>query len=186
MRLENMQNLRLSFPLAAMLYILLGLCLMLIPDISRKLLCALVGAGAAAYGVLSISAHLPIRHDHALTPGLLTGIGVLAFGVFSLIRPAFLIDFLFTAIALIVLIAGANGTRYALKLRSFGFERWWAPLSFSLAAMLLALSIIFFPGIYGNLLMMLCGGLLTVSGACDLWRMHQMKKYMETDQKTKK
>ena len=87
-------------------------------------------------------------------------------------------DFLFTVIALIVIVSGVNGIRRALRLRSFGFIRWYAQLIASLVTIALSLSVIFFPGFYGNLLMMLCGVLLVFSGTGDLLSLHYLSRYL--------
>lgn len=174
---KRVREIRMSFTLAAVVCIILGLLLIFMPDTSRKLLCTLVGAGVTAYGVLSIASYLLSRSEQAYTPALLLGVCALALGVFSLINPSFLMDFLFTVIGLIVLVTSLSGVRRALQLRRFGFIRWPIPLASSLVTLALALSVIFFPGLYGNLLMMVCGVLLTVDGVSDLLSIHYLSGY---------
>ena len=171
---KRISEIRLSFTLAAMIDIVLGLLLIFMPNTSRKLLCTLVGAGITAYGLLSIVSYLLSKGEQSYTPALLLGICALAFGVFSLIQPTFLMDFLFVVIALIIILASINGIRRALNLRSFGFIRWRAVLICALVTLALALSAVFFPGLYGNLLMMLCGSLLVATGVSDLVSIHYL------------
>ena len=45
---------RMSFSLAAVVYLLLGLFMILAPNTSRKLLCTLIGAGVSIYGLMGI------------------------------------------------------------------------------------------------------------------------------------
>ena len=179
MRFEKIQfrKFHLSFTLAAILSIALGLFLLLMPNTSRKLLCILLGAGTVIYGLTIIIAHLPDRHAHSIVPAFLAGVCALGFGIFMLIHPAFLLDFIFTLLALIVLITSINGIRQAFHLRSLGFIRWQVPLAASLATMLPALSMIFFPGIYSDLLLMICGALLTASGTCELLSRYYLSRY---------
>ena len=174
----RIRELRLSFALTAILSVSLGLFLILMPNTSRKLLCTLVGAGAALYGLTNIISHLPRKHEHTFAPALLADICALALGAFALIHPVFLMDFLFTVLALIVLITSSNGIRHALRLRSLGYMRWRALLFTSLTTSMLALSIIFFPGFYGNLLIMLCGALLAVNGTCELLSRRYLNRYL--------
>ena len=178
MRFFRSGELELSFTLAAALYIILGLFLVLFPGVSRTLLCMLLGAGITLYGLAAILPHLPFRGRTAYAPALLPGICALALGVFSLVNPAFLMNFLFTVLALFVLLASAMGILRALKLRSMGFMHWRAALAASLIQLLLALSILLMPGLYGNLLMMLCGLLLISSGVSDLVGLHYLSRLM--------
>lgn len=178
MRIKKGSEIRLSFTLAAVIYVILGLLLIFMPNTSRRLLCTLVGAGVTAYGLLSVISYLPGRGERAYTPALLLGICALAFGVFSLLLPTFLMDFLFIVIGLIVIVSGVNGVRRALQLRSFGFARWQAPLACALITTALALSVILFPGLYGNLLIILCGILLTADGVSDLVSIHYLNRYL--------
>jgi len=178
MRTRRIREIRISFTLAAVIYIVLGLLLILMPDASRKLLCMLFGAGVSVYGLLNIVSYMLGKGENTYSPALFLGICALAFGVFSLLNPTFLMDFLFTIIALIVVIASISGMRRALRLRSFGFIRWWAPFASSLTTLVLALSVILFPGLYGNLLMMACGALLAFGGVCDLLSIHYLSGYL--------
>ncbi|MBQ2948232.1 MAG: DUF308 domain-containing protein [Clostridia bacterium] len=178
MKSARTREIRISFSLAAIVYLVLGVLLVLMPNTSRRLLCMLVGAGVTVYGLLNILSYMLGKGEHAYTPALLLGVCALAFGVFSLIHPTFLMDFLFTVIALIVLIASINGIRRALRLRSLGFIRWWAALTSPLCTLALSLSILFMPGLYGDLLMMLCGVLLAANGVSDLISLHVLSGYV--------
>lgn len=175
---KRVSEIRLSFTLAAVIYVVLGLLLIFMPNTSRKLLCTFVGLGITAYGLLNIVSYLMSKGEQSYTFTLLLGVCALAFGVFSLINRTFLMDFLFTVIALVVIVSGVNGVRRALRLRGFGFIRWQAPLIAALVTIALSLSVIFFPGFYGNLLMMLCGILLVLSGAGDLCSIHYLNRYL--------
>lgn len=178
MNIKKGREIRMSFTLAAIIYIALGLLLIFMPNTSRKLLCTLVGAGVTTYGILNIISYLLSKGDNSYTPALLLGICALAFGVFSLIQPTFLMDFLFTVIGLIVIIVGVNGIRRALQLRSFGFPHWQALLICAVITILFSLSVIFFPNLYGNLLIMLCGLLLTAGGVSDLMSIRCLNRYL--------
>lgn len=182
MRFPQMRfrELHLSFTLAASLYIVLGLFMLIMPGVSRRLLCVLLGAGVTLYGLANLLAHLPRKGRSFYAAALLPGILALAFGVFSLIHPTFLMNFLFAVLALFVLLASGIGMLRALQLRSMGFMHWRAALSASLVTLLPALSILLAPGLYGNLLMMLCGLLLVASGICDLISLNYLRLHIRS------
>lgn len=171
------REIKLSFSLAAIIYLALGILMLLAPNTSRNLLCTLVGAGTIVYGLLNILPSLIKKGEKNYTLQLLIGVCALAFGVFSLINPTFLMDFLFTVLGVIVCVTSVSGIKRALNLRSFGFARWWAPMLSACTTLLLALSVIFFPGFYGNMLMMAVGLLLIVEAVSNLTSIYFLSGY---------
>ena len=166
--LSSVRELRMSFSLAAVVYLLLGLLMIIAPNTSRRLLCTLVGVGITVYGLLSILPCVLSRGDRRFTLDLFIGACALALGAFSLVKPTFLMDFLFTVLGIVICVTGACGVSRALNLRYYGFARWWAPLCVNLAAIVVALLVIFFPGFFGDMLMMALGILLVIEAVSDL------------------
>ena len=117
------REIKFSFTIAAVVYLALGVLLLLAPNTSRKLLCTLIGAGVSIYGLMGILSFVMDRGSGAYTLELLIGVCALAFGVFSLINPTFLMDFLFTVLGLVVIVTSVSGIKRALNLRTFGYAR---------------------------------------------------------------
>lgn len=170
---------KISFSLAAVVYLLLGLLMLLMPNTSRRLLCTLIGVGISAYGLLNILPFVLAKGDRRLTVDLPVGACALALGVFSLINPTFLMDFLFTVLGIVVCVTSVCGIRRAMNLRYFGFAGWWAPLCANLLALLLALSVIFFPGFFGNMLMRAMGIILIVEAVSDLISLYYLGRFSQ-------
>ena len=165
-----------SFSLAAIVYLLLGLFMIVAPNTSRRLLCTLVGAGILIYGLLDIVPFVLSKGEKRFSFDLLIGACALAFGLFSLINRTFLMDFLFTALGVVICVTSVCGVLRALNLRYFGFAGWWAPLCANLATLVLALCVIFFPGFFGNMLMMVVGIILAVEAVSDLIAIHYLDR----------
>lgn len=177
--LSAAREIKLSFSIAAVVYLALGILLVVAPNTSRKLLCTLVGVGVSVYGLMGILSYVLDRGSSSYTLELLIGVCALAFGVFSLINPTFLMDFLFTVLGLVVMVTSFSGLRRALNLRAFGFSRWWAPMLCALVTMLVALSIVFMPQLYGNMLMMVIGVILIVEAVSDLVSIRQLSRFAD-------
>lgn len=170
---------RVSFSLAAVVYLLLGLLMIVAPNTSRRLLCTLVGVGIMAYGLLSIVPFVMSQGEKRFSFDLLIGICALAFGLFSLINRTFLMDFLFTALGVVVCVTSVCSISRALNLRYFGFARWWAPLCANIATLVIALCVIFFPGFFGNMLMIAMGIILVVEAVSDLISIHYLGRFSD-------
>lgn len=165
-----------SFSLAAIVELLLGLLLALAPNTSSRLLCTLVGVVVLAYGAFNILSYVLDRGMSAYTFELLLGILAAAFGVFVLCNKDFIIKFLFIVLGLVVLVSSIAGIKRALNLRAFGYSRWWAAMMSASATCLIALSIILFPKLYGNMALMIIGLMLIVEAVSDLLSIRRLSR----------
>lgn len=169
-----------SFTLASVVYLVLGLVLLLAPNTSRKLLCTVVSAGVTIYGVLNILSYVLDKGSSAYTLELLIGILALAFGIFSLINPGFLLNILIIALGLVIVVGSISGIKRAVSLKSFGFDRWWLALVSACVTLLFALTIIFYPALYGNALMMFIGLFLIVEAVSDLLSIRKLSRFAKS------
>ena len=167
---------RMSFSLAAVVYLLLGLFMILAPNTSRKLLCTLVGVGVTAYGLFSILGFLLDREMDGLSIELVIGVAALAFGLFSLLNSSFLMDFLIISLGLVIAVSSVSSIKRALNLKSFGYRYWWISLAVAIVTLIVALTFVFCPGVYGDLLMCIIGGILIVESVGDLLTIHRLSK----------
>ena len=173
------RKIRLSFSLAAIVYLALGVLFLLAPNASRSMLCMLVSICVAAYGLFNILSFLIGRREKLMTPALFLGVCACAFGIFSIVNPTFLMDFLFTVVGVMVLVTGVAAVRRALALRAFGYPRWPLSLACSLLCIVFALSIVFFPALYGNALMMAVGLVLIIGAVSDLVSINRLNSYTQ-------
>ncbi|HIS96055.1 MAG TPA: DUF308 domain-containing protein [Candidatus Ventricola gallistercoris] len=174
--LRAAREIKMSFTFSAIACLVIGLVLLLLPNLSQVVLCTTVGIVLVVYGVFNIISFL-MERGPAYTLELLIGIAATALGIFSLINPAFLMSFLFTVLGVLIMVGSICGIRRALNLRAFGFAQWWAAMLSSCATLLLALSIVLFPGVYGNMLMMVIGILLIVESVSDLLAIRRLSHF---------
>lgn len=167
----------LCFSLSSLFSLALGLVLIFAPHASKTLLCAVIGAGVTAYGFMSLLPFLLDRKSSFHAPALPVGVCALAFGIFSLLRPAFLLNVLFIVLGLIAALASIGGVRRSLRLHTFGDVRWTIPLLLSLGTFVLALTFVFFPGFYGNTLMRIIGFVLCLQASVDLLTLKRLSHY---------
>ena len=170
-----LRRLRISACAGACVCLILGLILFFAPGTSRRLLCALVGSGLLLFGAFSLIAYALARQEGAILE-LIFGVAASAFGLYSLINPDFLTDFLFIALGSVIVVAGIDGIRRALRLRALGYARWWGPMSSAAVSLLIALSVIFFPALYGNMIMRIIGALLIAGAAGDLFSLYRISR----------
>ena len=174
--LKTIKGIRLNASLATLAYLILGVVLLLLPNTSKRVLCTLVGVGVTAYGLFSILGFLLDRETDALSVELVIGVAALAFGLFSLLNSSFLMDFLIISLGLVIAVSSVSSIKRALNLKSFGYSYWWVSLAVAVVTLVVALTFVFCPGVYGDLLMRIIGSILIVESIGDLLTIHRLSK----------
>lgn len=174
--LKAVRSLKLNASLAALAYLALGIVLLLLPNTSKRVLCTVIGIGVAVYGLFSILSFLLDRDSSGLSVELIVGVAALAFGLFSLINPGFLMDFLIISLGLIIAVSSVSSIKRALNLRVFGYPYWWTSLAVAILALVIALTFIFCPEVYGDLLIRMIGAMLIVESVGDLLTIRRLSK----------
>lgn len=174
--LGALRRLRVSATLAAVIYLVLGLFLILDPNASMSLLGTLIAVGVTLYGALNIITFALNREDSVYAVELVLGVCAAAFGVFMLLNPTFLINFLFVVLGLAGVVGSIGGIKRALSLRKFGYPRWAVPLVPSIVTLLVALSVVFLPDVYGGIMMAVIGVMLVVEAVSDLFSIYNLSK----------
>ena len=107
---------------------------------------------------------------------LIIGIAAASFGVFSLLNPGFLMDFLIIVLGLAIAVGSAGSLKRALNLRAFGYSYWWISLVVAMATLIVALTFVFCPEVYGALLMQIIGIILIIEAIGDLLTIHRLSR----------
>lgn len=179
---EFLRNMKISFILAAILYIVLGLFLLLWPDTSITVICLFFGTILLIYGLVTvISFFLRDSRQGNFVLELFLGIVAAAIGLLFLIRPAVAASVLPMIVGLFVLVDGLINLKRAIELRGLFYQRWTIPLVLSLCSVALGLIVVFRPFLVAEALAMLIGAVLIFEGVSDLWTIfkvsHWTKEY---------
>ena len=174
--LKTIKGIRLNASLATLAYLILGVVLLLLPNTSKRVLCTLVGVGVTAYGLFSILGFLLDRGSDGFSVELIVGVAALAFGLFSLLNPGFLMDFLIISLGLIIAVSSMSSIKRAMNLRVFAYRYWWISLCVAIVTLVVALTFVFCPDVYGDLLMRIIGAMLIVESVGDLLTIHRLSR----------
>ena len=96
------------------------------------------------------------------------GLLLIALGALVLLRPAGVLDFLFTALGIAVLTDGLYKVQIAVDAKRFGIPTWWLTLALAVAAGLIGLALVFRPWDSARLLTILLGTALLAEGILNL------------------
>lgn len=150
-------------------FLLLGLLLLVLPEVSILWICYAFGAVVLITGVVCLVQYARIRGTGFTAPFLLVG-GLItaALGLFTLAQPRTVASFLPVVFGLFILVEGASRIGAAIDLAKRRAARWWVLLLFSLLSVGLGLVLLLNP--FGAMVsaVMLCGVLLILEGAVSL------------------
>lgn len=148
------------------LFIAMGVCLTVYPEISVTVMSSIFGAVALAFGIIKIVGYfsddlygLVFQFDLAL--GLFSSV----LGVLFLLRPKWLMTALPLAFGVFVLINSLFSVQSAVDAKKFGLRKWWLMLLLSLVAAVAGLVLIFEPEKSGIIWVVITGISFIISGA---------------------
>lgn len=128
-----LKSIRNSLILSSLLYIVLGVVLLVMPELSLGFACLLIGGAVLIYGVVRLAAYL--RGGPAADKlDLVLGVLLILLGLFLLIWIRFLLAFVPVVLGIYILIDSFGSLKRSLDMKALGFGRWW--VSFLVAAAL--------------------------------------------------
>lgn len=175
-----MKNFRRTVSISSVAFILVGLALLLWPDLSLRLVCGLFGLVILLKGISSIYAFFKdeVRGFFSYF-GWMFGAVAVALGIFLLIRPQTVVSILPILVGLFVIIDGVMRVQTAFELRAAGYDRWWSMLILALISAALGVLMLVNPFGTVELLVMAIGVILLVEGVLNLagsiWAAIQLK-----------
>lgn len=179
------RNMKLSFVLAAVLYIILGLVLFIWPGISATVICYAFGGVLLAYGVVTVvSFFLRDSRQGSFVFELFLGIVAAALGLLFLIRPVIVASVLPVILGLFIVVDGLINLKRAMELRRMEYGRWNIPLILSVVSVLLGLLILFRPFLAAEALVMVVGAVLIYEGVSDLWTIFRVSQWTKEYRKS--
>lgn len=175
------RNMKVSYLLAAILYIAFGLVLLVWPEITGSIICIVFGLILLVYGAITIISFF--MHDSrqgAYRFELILGIVAAALGILFLVKPEFVLSVFPVILGIYIVIDAGLNLRRAFELRRMEYSRWWIALSLSLVAMALGVLILFRPLFIADFITMIIGGVLIYNGLSDLWSIFMVGRVGKT------
>ena len=139
------------------------------PGLSAAVIGRVLGAAMILFGAVKLVGYCS-RDLYRLAFQYDLGFGLLliALGALVLLRPAGVLDFLFTALGIAVLTDGLYKVQIAVDAKRFGIPTWWLTLALAGAAGLIGLALVFRPWDSARLLTILLGTALLAEGILNL------------------
>lgn len=146
-----------------------GIACIASPGLSAAVIGRVLGASMILFGAVKLVGYCS-RDLYRLAFQYDLGFGLLliALGALVLLRPAGVLDFLFTALGIAVLTDGLYKVQIAVDAKRFGISSWWLTLILAAAAGAVGLALVFRPWDSVQLLTILLGAALLAEGILNL------------------
>lgn len=189
--MDEIREVKKSFCALSVAYIVLGLVLLIWPDISVRTFCYVFGVGMIIFGL----AHLIIyftkdRMQTIMQMDMVAGIVGLATGAYILIKMEYMLEIIPFALAIVALLGAVVKLQNAFDLRRLRAERWYVMLLFSAVLFVLGLLLIANPFDGIKVIVILIGVSLIMDGVGNLlgifWIGHLLKHMNEMPVKKEK
>ena len=158
-----------SYVVLSVMFLLLGIYLVVNPETSLIMICRILGAAMAVFGVMKIVLYfirevegVAIRFDFAI------GLFCVVLGALMLWRAPALTDILSVMIGLLVLVDSVFKLQVAVDSRRMGAHSWWVTLVCTVVCLVLGVLLVFNPFDGKQVLTIMMGVSLIVDGVQNL------------------
>lgn len=155
--------------LLSIVYLILGLMLLVMPETSLLWICYAFGAVVLLTGVVCLVQYARLHGKGFAAPFLLVG-GVItgALGIFTLLRPQTVASILPIVFGIFILVDGFNRIASGVELAKQKGHKWWVLVLLGVLSLALGFLLIWRPFDIAVSMVMVCGALLVVEGALNL------------------
>ena len=156
--------------LSAVVYLVIGLLLVIWPDVARQIVIYAIGVAAVLYGGYRIIDFFSRKeHLSGVQIGVALGIGCVMLGLFLLFRASVVVALLATVIGVAVIIDSVLRLQIALNLRLIGDKGWIALIVTAFVTMVFGILLLFNPFTAVRVATIVGGASLLADGVFTLW-----------------
>ena len=184
-----MKNKNISKFISSLIYILMGLALILKPELVEDAFCYILSAAAILMGIVKLVAYLATKVETRIaedTNGFALGISLILLGLFVLMKSTMFILLVPFVLGFMITFKGIEGMQNVLNLKKFGFGYQKGIMIVSLVITIFGLVVMVNPFSTMKILLVMLGIGLLASGVFDLIAdivfTKTLKKETETEQ----
>jgi uncharacterized membrane protein HdeD (DUF308 family) len=176
----NVKKAKWTFLVFSILNVVLGVCLVIWPQISALTLCYILGAAILILGIVRMIFYfrknvfgIPLYSDLAI--GLLD----VVLGVILLIHPFDAVIFLPIAVGMLIVLDSMFKLQASIDVKRAGISKWWLILILAVLSAVLGVLLIANPFTGASALMILMGITLIADGIQNIWTCTYVSKYLK-------
>ena len=166
---QTVRSVRLAYLLVSAGVCLLGIALIVVPEISAQVLCRLCGGLLALFGIVKILSYcVQDLYRLAFQYDLAFGILLMMLGYLMLFHTLSVLGLICALVGILVLTDALLKIQIAIDACRFGLGRWWLILAAAIPSGILGFVLLFRPSENVRVLTVLLGASLVAEGALNL------------------
>jgi len=162
---KPIQTAKTGYIIMSLLLCILGIVIIVHPEISAKALCIMIGILLICYGIFKVIGYLSkdlfrLAFQFDLAFGLL----VVTVGIIMILRPTHMITLVNFVLGIIILSDGLFKVQIAIDSKKFGIRKWWLIAILAVIAIGFGILLMIDPFANTSLLMIMLGSALLAEG----------------------
>ena len=173
-------NLKKSYMITAIVYVLLGISMIIWPDVLTRLVCYTFGALLIIYGLAVVIGNFADKSEGSFYGfTMINGLIAAGIGIFFIAKYDILVESIGFVMGLIIIIDSFIKFEKAIELQRSQYSLWWLALIFSLLTIGLGVLVLInpFEATFG--IATLVGICLIVIGISDIWTISRVSKFVK-------
>lgn len=170
--LDAIKRIKAGMILTSIVYTLLGIVLLIWPEMAIDIFCKVLAAGLAIIGVMNIISYFVNRDLHPF--GAILGTIIVLVGVWIFARPQSIVSLVPIVIGVMLCGHGIENIKLAFEAKGNGYQRWWSMLLIAVISLIFGLLCI--SNAFGmvTLALQVIALALIYDGLTDLWVANRM------------
>ena len=178
-----LKKLKTNIVISAVLCIVLGVVLVVWPDMSMQIACVAIGVVLLLGGVVRLVQYFVVRDGSMYAQmNLIMGIVLAVVGIWIVLKPEKVLAIIPIIIGIVIVLHGLNNLQQAITLCKDKYDKWWVALILGLLTVGFGVLLICRPFAALDTVVMLIGIFLIYDGISDLWivsRIYRTAKEMK-------
>ncbi len=168
--MRNLKKFKAGFIVSSIFYIVLGIILIIWPQISIRVICKLFGLLILALGIGRVIRYFSnIEYDTPFQLDFAHGILNILIGIFMLISPNALVIALPVVLGIVILIDSVLRLQISIDLKRLQYDDWLVSFILALVTTVFGVLLLFNPFVGSMVLTRFIGISLTIDGIINLW-----------------
>ncbi|MBD5486381.1 MAG: hypothetical protein HDR18_12810 [Lachnospiraceae bacterium] len=165
-----LKRLKTNIVISAILCVVLGIVLVVWPDLSMQIVCIAIGAVLLIGGGVRLAVYFTNKDGSMYAQmSLITGIVLAVVGIWILIKPDKVLAIIPIIVGIVIVLHGINDLQQAVSLYKDKYDKWWVALILGVLTIGFGVLLICRPFEALDTVVMLIGLFLIYDGLSDIW-----------------
>lgn len=163
------RDIRKNYSVSSLITLILGIVLIVWPDLSGALMCYMLGGALILMGVIQLLIYLRgNREELASRFKMMMGIILALLGIWICVKPDIVLGLIPAVLGIVLIMHAIQDLSYAIEIKNAGAERWWVALIATLITFALGIFLVLHPFFAFKMAMIYIGIGLVYNGISDL------------------